>query len=152
MTKLEIIPSTVEHIQPLVLNLREEDRLEIYRLGLDPVKALSLSYKGALWKRTALINGEVAGMWGLCGTPMSITGQGYLLTSTAATKISALAFSRIYLNEVETMKKIFPVIENYVDSSYSGAVRLLQIAGFQNKGTVMLNNFPSYRFVLEGDI
>jgi len=148
---IRIVPSTVEHIEELVRTMRDQDRAEIQRLGIDPVPALSFSYKLAIWKRTGLIDGRVAGMWGLCGTPMSLSGQAYLLTSKEVSRISPLSFARIYLDEVETMKKIFPVIENYVDASYSGAVRLLEIAGFTKEETVILNNFPFYKFVLKGN-
>lgn len=146
---MEIVPSTIDHIEGLVKGLRDQDRLEIGRLGLDPVKAVTWSYKTAIWKRTAVVEGKVAAMWGVCGTPLSLTGQAYLVTTKASEKVSPLKFARIYLEEAEAMTKIFPHVEAYVDSTYEGAVRLLEIAGFQYKDTVRFNNFPFFKFSKE---
>lgn len=108
--------------------------MEALGLGLDPEKAVFFSYRGGLWRRTALINGRVAAMWGLAGTPMGLVGQPYLITSPVCQEISPIRFARVYREEVKTMKKLFPILENYVDASYEGAVRMLRIAGFELKG------------------
>jgi len=58
-------------------------------------------------------------------------GTPWLLTSDAVKNISPLKFTRIYQQEVGKMKRLFPVLENYVDAEYNGAIRLLKIVGFE---------------------
>lgn len=77
------------------------------------------------------MDGNVAAMWGLGGTIVGQVGQPYLITGVECEKVSPFAFARVYKQEVELMKTMFPTLENYVDSRYKGAVRMLKIAGFQ---------------------
>lgn len=111
-------------------------------------KALYLTFKHGLLRRTAVIEGEIAAMWGVTGTPMSIIGRPYLVTSTSSEKISSLEFYRLYKKEVAVMNALFPVLENYVDANYAEAVRLLRITGFELTPEVINNNhFYKFRMV-----
>lgn len=116
------------------MTLRKEDIKEAKALGLYPHRGVFFAYRYACYRRTALINGEVAAMWGLHGELLGSIGHPYLITGVAVTKISPITFARIYLEEVKEMSKFFPNLENYVDASYSGAVRMLKIAGFSFEG------------------
>lgn len=110
--------------------LRKADRLEVKRLGFnDPYDALFYAYRHAIIKRTAFVDDEIAAMWGVCGSPLSVIGQPYLLT-TETVERAALTFVKKFKSESDEMLKIFPVLENYVDAEYKGAIKLLQIAGF----------------------
>lgn len=128
--RIQIVQSTALHARELSLTLRSKDKLEAETLGLDPRKALFNSYRRATYRKTCLINDEVAAMWGVVGTLMGVTGQPYLITGEKVSRVSALTFARIYKQEALKMKELFPVLENYVDASYKGAVRMLEIAGF----------------------
>lgn len=127
---IEIIPSTLKHARELSKTLRPEDKQEAIHFGLDPNKAAFYSFRRALYRLTAVVDGEVAAMWGVIGTPMSNIGRPYLITGTAVNKVSPLVFTRIYKQEVQNMMKLFPVLENYVDASYYSAVRMLKLIGF----------------------
>lgn len=115
-------------------------------MGLNPDTALYHTYRNALYRKTALLNGEVAAMWGVCGTPLSISGVPYLLTSPLVETVSPIVFSRLYIKEVQEMKKLFPVLENYVDAEYTCAVKMLLLAGFKLEGPITLNNSLFYKF------
>lgn len=128
---IEVVDTTLDHVRAIRKNLREEDRLEAERMGLNPWKAPMYIYKNALWRRTGLINGEPAALWGVRGNPLGLVGNPYLVTSNKVYDISAIKFAKIYLKELNEMKKMFPVLENYVDAKYDGAVRLLRLAGFE---------------------
>lgn len=129
--KIEIVPTTSAHIRALNANLREEDKHEIEIYGFPTNKALWRSFKGSILRRTALIDGEVAAVWGCGGVPMSGQGQPWLMTSNAVDKVSPLRFVRIYQNEVYRMLAVFPRLVNWVDMSYDKAIRLLEIIGFK---------------------
>lgn len=129
--KISLVTTTLDHIQELSKTLRDQDKQECLRLGFEPEKALYYSFKHAVIKRTGLINGKVAAIWGVTGTPLGITGQPYLVTSNEILKISPFKFARFYRKEVQAFNIIFPILENYVDASYIGAIRMLKVAGFK---------------------
>lgn len=131
ITGVEIVDSTAQHARLLAQNLREKDKQEAIALGLDPVKALFNQYRIACYRKTALIDGKVVAMWGLCGTLLATKGQPYLVTSTDIEKISSFRFFRVYVQEVQNMVRLFPQLSNYVDASYHEAIRVLKLAGFQ---------------------
>lgn len=142
---IQIVPSTIRHVTELSETMNDLDKKEIVSLGMTPRKALFYSYKFSLMRRTGLVDGGVVAMWGVFGVPMGITGQPYLLTSPLVKDIPVREFVSVYKNEVRQMKKLFPVLENYVDASYEGAVRMLRITGFSLE-PVTLNDKSFYKF------
>lgn len=148
MPSVEIIPSEAKHVAQLALSMREGDAREVTVLGLDPRKMLWNSYRRGVMRKTAFVDGQIAAMWGCSGSPLGHTAQPYLVTGNAVNLISPIVFARIYRREVAEMKKMFPVLENYVDASYNGAVRMLELAGFRLGETMPLgpNNSPFRRF------
>lgn len=144
-SKVIVKVSTLEDVGRLSEVMRPKDRKEAEALGMKAEKALYLTFKHGLLRRTALIDGEVAAMWGVTGTPLSIVGRPYLVTGTLSNKISSLEFCRIYKKEVAVMNALFPVLENYVDASYTEAVRLLKITGFTLSPETINNNL-FYKF------
>lgn len=131
MADVEIVESTVTHVRQLAGSLRYGDQKEIESYGFTVNKGLWRSYKGSILRRTALVEGHVAAMWGVCGDPMGGLGQPWLLTSHWAEKISPLRFARVYQQEVYAMLDIFPRLVNYCDAEYDKAIRLLDIIGFR---------------------
>jgi len=125
-----IVPTTPFHICELANTMREKDKQEMENYGVHPSEGLWYSYKNGLGNMTAIIDGEVAAIWGVGGSYLGDVGSPWLLTSSAIHKISPLRFARYYQKEVLKMLDIFERLENYVDSSYEGAVRLLSIVGF----------------------
>lgn len=128
--QVEIIPTTLAHLRELAETMREADKEEVMGFGISPAKALNVSYKGAVTRKTALIEGKVAACWGCGGIFMGDTGQPWLLTSNEVYKVSSFRFARIYQNEVVEMLNYFSRLENFVDSEYSSAIKLLKISGF----------------------
>lgn len=128
---IEIIPTERRHLWELAENLRENDEKEIMGFGFSNRRVLWQSYRQSIFSRTALIDGKVAAIWGVGGVLMGDTGRPWLLTSPESLKVSPLRFARIYRREVQKMLKLFPNLENFVDSTYNQAVRLLEIVGFK---------------------
>ncbi len=128
---VQIIDTTPEHIRTLGVNLRSGDREEIEAYGFPTSKALWRSYKNSILRKTALVDGEVAACWGVGGVLMGGVGQPFLMTTSAAERVSPLRFVRIYQEEVLKMLQLFPVLVNWVDPMYTKAMRLLDIIGFE---------------------
>ena len=127
---ITITEATSAHIREINNTLRDADRREIESYGFPSCKALWRSYKGSIMRRTAMVDGEVAAMWGCGGVPMGKVGHPWLLTSYASEKVSPLRFARVYQKEVLNMLNIFPILVNWVDAEYDKAIRLLDVIGF----------------------
>lgn len=147
---VDIVSSTPQHISALKANLRDEDANEIVRLGATVQHALWQSYRNSLIRKTALINGVVAACWGIHGTFMGKTGVPWLITTPEVRKISPLKFTRIYQQEVIEMLKMFPCLENWVDSEYTNAIRLLEIIGFTIEDPQKIGNGMFRKFWIRG--
>lgn len=127
---INIVPSESCDVSNLRNNLRIEDANEILRFGVSIQYALWKSYRRAIIRKTAFIDGQIAAMWGCDGTFLGNKGRVWLMTTPEVKKISPLKFSRIYQEEVKNMLKTFKRLENYVDAQYDSAIRLLDIIGF----------------------
>lgn len=135
---ITIEPSSLSDVRELSPVIRKADADELLWLGFKPHHALYYSFKYGIYRQTGRVDGQIAAMWGVAGVPLGLVGQPYLITSPAIETISSLRFAKIYKQEVDTMLKIFPVLENYVDSRYKGAIRLIKIAGFTVEDPVEL--------------
>ncbi len=146
---INIVPTTVEHIDYILETLRPEDVKEIESVGVSPEKALYHSHRNAIWSRTALVDDKPAAIWGLAGTVLNDYSVPFLSTGTEVYKISPLTFARIYKQELETMKQFSTRLENYVDASYTGAVRMLKIAGFSLDEPIKVGTGEYQKFHME---
>ena len=101
MTDLELRFSELKDVRELSKRMREQDKQEAIALGYQPHKALYYSFKHGLYRITALIDGEVAAMWGVGGSPMGLVGQPYLITSNLIYKLSSVReFINIYKQDI----------------------------------------------------
>lgn len=125
---VEIIPATLAHGYELARNLRAEDRAEVSAAG-DPRHLIRHSIRRSFVKRTALVDGRVAAMWGMGGTVVSNEGDIWLLT-TAAVELAPVRFIRQARAEIEHMLTVRSRLSGTVAVSYGRAVRLLEVLGF----------------------
>lgn len=144
-----IVDAIGPHTISLKDNLRTQDADEILRFGITVQHALWQSYKTSVIRKTALIDGRVAAMWGVAGVFMGRVGVPWLLTSPEVKKVSPLRFCRIYQIEVMNMLKLFPRLENYVAMEYTAAIRLLEIIGFTVESPQKLGNGMFCKFWIE---
>lgn len=149
---IEILDSTAAHARELSQTMREQDRLEALRMGLDPRKAIFYVYRRAFFRKTVLVDGRVAAMYGIVGSPIQHVNYPYLMTSSEVQKVPPLVFTRVYLKAVKEMTTLASLLEGYVDFEYSEAIRLLRIAGFTLSKPVCYgpNNELFCRFQIAG--
>lgn len=124
-----IVPAAIAHVYLLAANMRAADRAEAVGLGADPKRALRLSFRQALMRRTAFVDGAIAAMWGLAGDCLSDVGYPWLVTSAAIERLP-LTFVREGRRQLAAMLRLKPILENVVAADYAGAVRFLEILGF----------------------
>lgn len=128
--EITIVDARPEHVAALKGNLRSEDANEILRFGMSIQHALWRSYKNSVYRKTALVDGEIAAMWGACGVLLGNKAQVWLMTTPDVYKVFPLKFARIYQQEAHKMLHMFPLLENYALAEYDAAIRLLDICGF----------------------
>lgn len=131
MARIEIVETTAAHVRELGKHLRAEDAAEITCFDKLPHRALWRGFKNSVLTRTALVDGEVAAIWGIGGNPLGDTGNPWLMTSKACERVSPLRFVRIYQVEVIRMLAIFPFLVNFVADSYTKSIRVLENVGFK---------------------
>lgn len=130
LSMIEITQTLPSHIEELADNLREADAKEITCFGISIREALAESNRHAQMSKTALVNGVVAGIWGLNGIILGDVGQPWLLTSPICDQYP-LQFVLLYRQEVRKMLEMYPRLENIVDNSYTRAVKVLELVGFK---------------------
>lgn len=69
-------------------------------------------------------------MWGVSGTPLSMTGHPWLFVTNEIVNVKTKALIRVYRQQVHEMLNLFPKLQNDVDAGYHESMRLLKIAGF----------------------
>lgn len=131
MANVEIREALPEDAVLLAKDLREADRKEILAFGLSEEAVLRDGISKALYAKTALVDGEIAAMWGLEGNSLGSTGHPWLLTGEKVKNVSPWTFVSIYKQQVSDMLQLFPTLVNFVDTRYTQSVRLLEMLGFK---------------------
>lgn len=124
---LTIHAATIAHVYDLARNLREEDRAELG--DMDPRAAVRKCWRMSVIRRTALVDGEVAAMWGMAGPILASVGEIWLLT-TPAIERAPVAFIRGAKSEIERMLAVRDKLTGVVCPTYRRATRFLEVLGF----------------------
>lgn len=144
--KVTIVDSTAWHVARLKNSLRPEDVQEIMSFGVTVQHGLWVSYRRSLVRKTVFIDDDPVAMFGCQGTLGGAVGKPWLLTSPDVRKVSPLRFARVYQEQVTQMLELFPSLVNYVDTSYTAAIRLLDIIGFTVDEPEQMGNGMFCRF------
>ena len=110
--------------------MREADAREGQLIGFKPQWLLRSAFRGSIYARTAFIGSEIAAMWGLRAAILSETGQPWLVTAPVIETLP-VSFIREAKREVAALLALKPRLEDYVIADYRGAVRLLEVLGFE---------------------
>lgn len=145
---IEIVQSKPEHLIALSDNIRQKDRIESLRLGVEPLKALTQCFKYAIVRKTILIDGKVAAVFGVTGNLFANQNTLYLATSNTVKQVSSLTFVRTYIQELDKLKAAFEKLVCYVDAEYYEAIKLLELVGFEREQTLTLNDNEFYLYGL----
>lgn len=125
-----VVPSKIKDVYRLCANMRDRDRDEAIAAGADPKKSMRAQFKSGILRQTYFVDGELVAMSGLCGTLLADTGFPYLVTARGIERVP-VAFVKHAARAVDHMLMLRPRLEGYVLADYTGAVRLLEILGFQ---------------------
>lgn len=129
MPEIRFEVATRSHILELRERLRAGDAAEVEAAGMSAATALWRSFRIASFARAAVVDGEVAAMWGMGGGPFARIGRPWLLTAPPVERIRKTLI-REGRAQVQLMLAICPELRGYVDSRYGGAIRFLEATGF----------------------
>lgn len=116
-------------IYQLAARLREQDRMEITGLGLEPRAILRASFRASILRRSYFVDGELAAVSGLGGEMMADIGAPWLMTTNTIERVP-VTFVKTARRQVAEMLRHRLRLENVVAASYGGACRLLEVLGF----------------------
>ena len=132
--KVEIIPATIDDASELSFNIREADRVEIWRTSMiEPLVAaeLAISMSDKSW--SARCNGDLICIFGVGTTSIvTATGSPWMLSTDNIIKypLHFLSQCRFYIEE---MSCGFDVLINHVDADNVDAINWLKWLGFKFK-------------------
>lgn len=132
---LWIVSTARNHILELGNTIRKNDRAEVEACGMSVSKMLWRGFRNSVMCRTALIDGQVAAIWGLCVglrndiSPLSDLGSPWLLTAPIVETLP-ITFAKVAKFEMKKMLALCPKLESYVAADYKQAVRLVRMIGF----------------------
>lgn len=148
---IEIVPATIHHAR--AIKLREADAAECFDVfGCPPNETVEASVLNSDWAYTALVDGEIAAMWGAAGeTLIGDAAMVWMLSGSAITRVpvTTIKESRKF---VAAMLERYDFLYGYVDSRHTCALRWLVRIGFRllaplplGPRALMFNRFEASR-------
>ena len=146
-----IVDSIAAHTRQLIFN--EQSRIEANAIGEDPNKILFRLYRRACYRKTALLDDKPVAMWGVYGAPLSLIGNPYFEIGLGIEKLPRIRLMKIYKQEINVMKKLFPVLLNYVQDHHHQAIGALRLAGFEVSDPEVIDGalYRKYQLMTKSD-
>jgi hypothetical protein len=129
MRQVSVREATIKDAYRVAADLRPGDAAEVTGLGLEPRAALRTSFRHAIFSRVALVDDEVAAIWGLGGSMLSDEGVPWLMTTPKAASVP-VSFLKVGRDQLSDMLAQRSVLRNVVAAHYAQACRFLEILGF----------------------
>lgn len=126
----EIVPARLEHVRMMARTMRPLDRAEIEGFGLCVRHTLHWLWRDSPMRRAALVDGEVAAIWGYQGALMSDEVVPWLFTAPAIER-AKLAFYREARREIDEMLALHGRLHCHVLAAYKQSVRFFEVMGFK---------------------
>jgi hypothetical protein len=125
----EILPCRVAHIRELARTMRSEDREEIELVGLSPRHLLHDLWRSSLDPKAALIDGEVAAVWGDNAPMLARQGSMWLFTAPIIARLP-LAYFREARRDIRQRLEMREVLHAHVACTYERSLRFFEMLGF----------------------
>tara|TARA_R100001443_G_scaffold16036_1_gene25844 strand:+ start:5616 stop:6164 length:549 start_codon:yes stop_codon:yes gene_type:complete len=145
---LTLRPSKMKDVMPVYENMRITDMRECYMCGVDPMKALMISFKDDdAFGYTIEWDGKPIAM---CGVTPHIyeknIGQIWLLGTEDIEKVQ-YSFYKHSKKIMQMMLKSFDIVENYIPKTHVKSINWITWLGFQlDNYTYFHNEYEFFRF------
>ena len=131
--KADVVLAESAHIAPIVANVREADRTELWALArATPEQCLRYGLRHSRAAFTGRIDGEPVCMFGATAyNELGGVGIPWMVTSTGLDPLSAQkALLRLSRPGVAELRRQYPVLVNVVHAGNAAAIRWLRWCGF----------------------
>jgi hypothetical protein len=125
----EIRPATLTDVRAMARLMRTMDRAEIEGWGVPTRGTLRKLWRGSPVCRAAVVDGEIAALWGCQGATLSGDAAPWLFTTDAMSR-ARLAFFRETRREITEMLGTHRRLRSYVLASYDASIRFFGRMGF----------------------
>ena len=129
MSRLVIVPATLAHMRTMSRAMRAGDRAEVERAGADAHRLLHWLWRDSYLRRAALVDGELAAVWGCQGSAIAAEGVMWLFTAQPVERIPLLFFRQARREVAEALTTHARVWSCVLDG-YDKALRFFQMIGF----------------------
>ena len=135
MADARFVPVRAEHIEQLAATLRAADLAECLVSGFSSaLEAVALSVERSDLAGAWVVNGRVGAIFGCTATGSvlgpPVEGIAWVLTSEVVRE-NPLRFYRDARRALAEMQRYCPVLFNFVDGRYAGALRFTASLGFK---------------------
>lgn len=130
--EIMVLPTTIEHVRLLAMNLRDDDLREVEKWGVTPFKAIWRAYRKSKLCRSGFIGDRIVGIWGVNGSVLGFIGKGWLMTSNVADEYP-FVFAMVYRREIREMLKSYRLLEVWCDAAYTKSLKMMRIIGFRER-------------------
>jgi hypothetical protein len=137
MTEVRFVEGQPHHCGQMARALRHEYRDIFAAIGLNAHRELRAEFDRSYFRRTALVDGRVAAMWGVSGTKLSSTGYAWLALSQEATK-HRVEIVRRTRRELDDIMQSKVVIQARILPGDETARRFARFLGFRPAGEGMI--------------
>lgn len=146
--ELTLRPSKMRDVMPIYENMRIQDMRECYMCGVDPLKALMISFKDEEAYGFTILKGDIP--IAMCGITPHIyeknVGQIWLLGTKDIEKVQ-YSFYKHSRKVMRMMLESFDIVENYIPKFHRKSIDWIQWLGFQlDNYTYFYNEYEFFRF------
>jgi hypothetical protein len=137
-----VAPATIEHAERMAPVMRKEDSTEVIALGYSPLEALRSSLAESEIAETALLGEHIVAMWG--AIPQTQFGHKAFMWMLGTDLVpkhprELLRGSKSFIDHIH---RTYPLLECFVDTRYTKAVRWIRWMGFETRFVVAMNKVP----------
>lgn len=126
---IKIVPCKLSHMRAVANNMRPGDAAEVSVTGMPCRHLLVALWKNSAVRRAALIDDEVAAVWGCSSHLLVSEGEPWLLT-TPVVERAPVRFLKQGRQEVAEMLRDHQSLVSSVASDYTKAIKFLGKLGF----------------------
>lgn len=143
MPQFEIIEAKPWHCGQMVRMLRQEHAAALAGLGVISHRELNARFEASTFRRAWLIDGKIAGLGGVVGTRLSLSGQIWLALSDEAMKYPT-AVVRTAQSQIEEIMQTKRVLVTLLLDEDERAKKFAKFLGFEELGEERLSLQPPY--------
>lgn len=130
MTEIKIVPCRLEELRLIWRRLRHEEIIELRAAKLHVRHAMFQLWYQSIQPRAAMIDGQVAAVWGDAAPPLAAEGQAWLFTSDLIER-APIGFTKAVKKEIARMLVGRQQLRSSVHRSCERAIRFYQMLGFE---------------------